>query len=377
MVIVILRPTRPVLKLIYHRLWLSIMIPEALFGIYQRYKQDTTHVTTWLSKAAITCGSDPASFTKQTVTSVQPSIENEAQRDSKTPKLKGRARKLAREAAATKAKEQEPAQGCQADGKTKRYAVSSRDLLVQAKVVATSRNPSIDVPETVVCVLQRAIDARRRCLLWFEKRSGKDETSNQSHAKFVDILEQVHSALVSSSTTQASSKHLGGKSKEENEPGRPTKLPQKGKQSTSSTLKNRFDALQIEESTFADNVPPTADAPPREVGKNLANALFELEPPKEENTEFELFCFTQDMIEVQHLYGVWKRYQERNTDLITATVVTVAAIQGIKELEEDFVQRCPLFSENRTCHFAALFSAYCSVSESQPEIVPNIMENRD
>ena len=186
------------------------MLPETLFGTYQRYKQDTTQFTTWLSKAAIACGFNPAKFTKLTDASAQPSIKSKAQPDSKAPKLKGRARKLARDALAQEVKARAEAEAKKsredkADKPTIRYAVTSKELLAQAKQVASSRDPTITVPQTVLFVLKRAIQARKKCIAWFEKGGGEDQACTDNHAKFVIVLEEVVSILMSKSTPQATS----------------------------------------------------------------------------------------------------------------------------------------------------------------------------
>jgi len=63
------------------------MLPGSLFTTYKQYKDDTKTIVEWLADTAWRCGYDP----------------NQASQDgeSKKPKLKGRARKLARDVAAT------------------------------------------------------------------------------------------------------------------------------------------------------------------------------------------------------------------------------------------------------------------------------------
>lgn len=69
------------------------MLPDVLASSYRRYKEDTNVFTTWLSHAAQACGWKPA--TKPQVTPVElPTINT-----PKAPRLKGRERKLARDAA--------------------------------------------------------------------------------------------------------------------------------------------------------------------------------------------------------------------------------------------------------------------------------------
>ncbi|MCJ1324177.1 hypothetical protein MMC10_000839 [Thelotrema lepadinum] len=358
------------------------MLPESLFGTYQRYKEDTTYFTTWLSRAAIACGSDPINFSKPTDSSTKPSIQNEAQVESKAPELKGRARKLAREAKAKEAKAQ--AEGAKAKAKqslkekkankpTVRYAVSSKELLEQAKQVASSKKPKINISNTVFCILRRAIEARKKCNTWFEKDGGKATLSNQSHSNFTDVLEEVFAILTSASAPQAGeqSNCLKEKTTKASESTEGDNL------GFSTTLKNRFDVLEIQEGSTTDDVAIPASNATNGNQKQQAPATFELEPPKDENDLFELFCFTRDLYEVRlHLSEVWKRYRERSIDLRTATFLTTGAVHYIKDLEDDMADRCSLLSKYPSRHFDALCEARRLARKSQTEFTPGAAENK-
>ena len=140
------------------------MLPEGLVGTSQRYKQNTTEFTTWLSKSALACGFNFAKLVAFDNVSAQPSAASKEEGVPKAPKLKGRARKLAREAAAAKEKEREKEAKSleQEKGKCQitKYKVTSKELIAQAKLVVSSQSPRIDVPSTIIRVLKRAIEAR-------------------------------------------------------------------------------------------------------------------------------------------------------------------------------------------------------------------------
>ena len=70
------------------------MLPEILAGSYLRYKEDTNAFTTWLSKAALACGYKPAQRQQLKQRPAQ------QQTPTTTPRLKGKARKEAKAAAA-------------------------------------------------------------------------------------------------------------------------------------------------------------------------------------------------------------------------------------------------------------------------------------
>src|SRR5438045_9074802 len=69
------------------------MLPDLLASSYRRYKEDTNVFTTWLYQAAQACGWKP-STKPQPVASGSPVVDV-----PRAPRLKGKQRKLAREAA--------------------------------------------------------------------------------------------------------------------------------------------------------------------------------------------------------------------------------------------------------------------------------------
>ena len=74
------------------------MLPDFLFSTYKQYKTDTDKIATWLAETAKKCGYKSAS------NGVSGPGSDDAAQTSKQPKLKGRARKLARDAAAAEKK---------------------------------------------------------------------------------------------------------------------------------------------------------------------------------------------------------------------------------------------------------------------------------
>lgn len=110
------------------------MLPDFLFSTYKQYKTDTEKITTWLAETAKKCGyTSPFSDPKAPGESV-------AGQHGKPLKLKGRARKLAREAAA--AEKKTPASSA-ADGneiaKETKYTIPVREFEVMAEHMANLR----------------------------------------------------------------------------------------------------------------------------------------------------------------------------------------------------------------------------------------------
>ena len=104
------------------------MPPEILAGSYKRYKEDTNVFTTWLSQAAVACGYQA----KQEKVHEKPQL-NMTQAISVTPRLKGKARKEAKAAAAEIKK---PTLVDEPSPPIVKYNVTTQELLNQAEAVA-------------------------------------------------------------------------------------------------------------------------------------------------------------------------------------------------------------------------------------------------
>ncbi|KAF7903320.1 uncharacterized protein EAF01_006369 [Botrytis porri] len=104
------------------------------------------------------------------------------------PRLKGKARKLAKEC-----KERQQVQESVPVLKTpsKKYTITTIEILKQAKFVTEK----IELPQTVRKVLQRAIHARKRCADWFESSKFGNQSSNNGHQHFIELLQDILSAL--------------------------------------------------------------------------------------------------------------------------------------------------------------------------------------
>lgn len=58
-------------------------------------------------------------------------------------------------------------------------------------------------------------------------------------------------------------------------------------------------------------------------------------------------------------------------------MVTNTAVYCIKDLEEDFARRCPLFLQNSACHFDVLTDIWPTFTEAQSTSAANIVEFSD
>lgn len=101
-----------------------IMLPQVLAGSYQRYKEDTTSFTTWLSKAAIVCGYPTPKVLSQYMTDPK-----KQENQGSAIELKGRARKEAREAAKASKEAASDSRNIEPPLSVNKYEITTSELL--------------------------------------------------------------------------------------------------------------------------------------------------------------------------------------------------------------------------------------------------------
>ncbi|KAI4160276.1 MAG: hypothetical protein LQ342_005868 [Letrouitia transgressa] len=179
------------------------MLPDFLAGSYKRYKQDTAVFTTWLAKAAASSGYKPKATKSQQ--SKQPgsakslaAAERSLILDSPavdlalptSGRLKGKARKAAKEAA-DKAERENINESVPQAPSTVKYTITTAELLRQANAVAQSHIKSrVRMPASLRAVVERAIRARQRCSEWFRKSDVHNQYADKQHMHFIEVLEQ-------------------------------------------------------------------------------------------------------------------------------------------------------------------------------------------
>lgn len=298
------------------------MLPEGLVGSYNRYKEDTTVFTTWLSKAAIACGYQaPKTICRD---------ENDSRKqDNQGPssRLKGKARK---EAKAATAASKVPTTGAEPSPAVTKYQVTSQELLMQADTIAASKDAGFEIPQSVVRVVQRAINARKRCAAWFQNTHVHDEGgSTARHLHFIEILEKALNALHSSGSANPP-------------PPEPKDAPS-SLHAPSQALVNRFGALDVEDldeslSVSASDVVITNT---KHVKARTID-VYELEGQSEIDHAFLIFCFFEDLHSVQDtLKETWEGYKAGTCDLVTATVITNLAFHLVRHAEDAIISLDP------------------------------------
>ncbi|KAI4221041.1 MAG: hypothetical protein LQ349_007944 [Xanthoria aureola] len=292
------------------------MLPELLAGSYKRYKQDTAVFTTWLAQAGSSVGYNPNGTKHPPSQQPEPVAAEPAQ--SALPKgarLKGKARKAAKDAAA---KVKEPNVG-----------------------TSESQAPST-MPASLRVVVERAVRARQRCSEWFQKSGVRNQYAEKQHTYFISILERSLKIL----EPCLQSKTAG-----------PEQQTQNGPLLESSNVNNRFSSLKLEETPEADptevseiaaaiNIPAKTAASADE--SEIATYELEDEDEFDEKLAYIIFCFFEDLYRTQDFVNeLWRNYKAKKFDLYTAAVTTNAAFDLVRQTEEDLITQAPAILDKK------------------------------
>ena len=323
------------------------MLPSFLFPSYKQYKADTDAVATWLAKTARQCGYANKTFE-------QSSSQQKAQ------KLKGRARKLARDAARNKTSDGQ--NDDRIPPECRKYLFAIKDFVSLAEWIAKSTDPRLKIPSSFVTVLNRAIIVRKRHYKWWYSQSeGHDSTTkegeqaNNSHGYFIDVLEKVKEVFQQRIPTQSLS-----------DP--PTQFAGKApapEGSVNAHLVNLFENLNVEEPSDAFLKSAADSSGGKPVNTPLEQYCVDQAPDIEE-VYFALHWLFNDIHHIrQYLRQVWDGYRQREFDLVAVSITTNTAIDFVKRLEEDFVGTFPDHADFRN-NFDVLYAILCLANGQAP-----------
>ncbi|PYI18955.1 hypothetical protein BO99DRAFT_459826 [Aspergillus violaceofuscus CBS 115571] len=264
---------------------------------YLQYKSDTDAVATWLVATAKSCGFPVDTLGASANTTSPPSTEP----TGPSKRLKGKARKLAREAATKAASSGSHSTTSQ----NAKHILALKDFVDLAEYIAASTKPVVRVPASFVAVLDRAISVRRE---HGNKARAKGPASLESressdrHEYFIGILEQVRQAL---------------------------------QPRMADNLANRFEGLEVQEPSEAFLQAPDAPIPAPAADKSEVN----YEAERLSDYEEVLFAFSlllQDLRKIRAIIvRTWKEYKLRTFDLVAVSLMTNCAIDFARHLEEE------------------------------------------
>ena len=311
------------------------MLPDILFSSYQRYKEDTNIFTTWLSQAARSCGYTAPGLEKQDT------IPAKAAKSIATaaPRLKGKARKEAKAAAATD-KITTPKESVSPPTPVAKYKLTTKQLLEQAQDVAHSMKPKVQLPTDVLKVVQRAIHARQRCAAWFEETKSKSATSTEGHAHFIAVLQEAVAIL----EPCYDSRNVDAPQVSNLHEEKPEKVLGAFR-TFGDDLCNKFGNLHVEDtnedldhttSTTIQEIPKTHKAK----SKMECEEVYELVDEFSIDIPFIIFCFFEDLHRIQDfLKETWTQYSKKELGLMTCSMTTNIALDMVRRAEEDIIDQ--------------------------------------
>lgn len=216
---------------------------------------------------------------------------------------------------------------------TNKYSVKTHELVRQAELIA--KNGKIKIPETILRVVKRAIQARKRCTAWFSKTGVDNGHSTEGHVHFIEILERIIDMLTEDESVNATTEK-----KATDEPPTPSTM----KYQDFSGSNNRFSNLEIEETDDSADTSATlqdlsATSTVSKGGQRIKTTkiidIVEAELDNAFDRAFQIFCFFEDLHKIQDfLNETWESYKLGDLDLITAAMTTNAAFDIVRREEE-------------------------------------------
>jgi hypothetical protein len=277
-------------------------LPPDMILAYKQYKKDTETVAGWLAEHAAQAGYQASTATANAT-------------DTKEPKLKGRARKLARDAA-----KQHPQAG-----KAKcKYTVKTAEFVVMAKRVAVA-SPKIILRRAMQSLWRRAIRARRGFGEWFKTNVHTDSFSDEKHCHFANVLETALHTLQPCYELHSEDKHDTKKEQE--------------KSTNIHAIENIFQHLELKEPLSEEEM-SNEQATPMAKGVVTTAPRARIDFDKDEAESeflFAIWTYLQDLMAVRvYVRSTWVLYATGVINLMQASSVTNLAIDLARRGEADF-----------------------------------------
>lgn len=201
------------------------------------------------------------------------------------------------------------------------------------------------MPDSVLRLARRAINARQRCSDWLRTTGFKDQASTERHAHFIAILEQAIAILKPCYSDNLTDHDQPIEPNEED-----SKQDQKSPQTFSDDLSNRFHMLKVHDTDSdvdltATEVHAPVKQPPTNSQPNSQVECEVWEVVEEFSTDiaFVIFCFFEDLHRIQDfLKETWKKYKDGALDLSTCAMATNLALDLVRRAEEDIIGEAPV-----------------------------------
>lgn len=294
---------------------------------YRTYKGLTNKIAAGLLGRAEACGHVVKDNEKIEIPSNNP--------PASSTRLKGKARKLAKEAAAAGSRAGNDQVNVVPE---KPRIVKTANFVKLAKVVASAAIP-VQIPSALISGLRETIQLLKAFSKNYHQLYESDSHEDDGHRDFIDILEEVLNILSAAcdATKRTSS----------------TKIPRASNATTGET-RNLFATLTEFESDTEDFEEEIDSEAPK------IHAVTIPVPPvvivehndgqKDSEVWYALFCMADDLHDIrQYIKTLWSDYAEDPISLATASAITNTAIALSKVIVDDVLSQYPLFKSYAEC----------------------------
>jgi len=298
------------------------MIPSNFQDSYHQYKSDTNTIAQWLATTARRCGfrgdilaaEKPAN---ETPTKPEPTIH--------VARLKGRARKLAREAEEKRRNNSTASSGIT---NKKPHLITLKSFVPLAKHIASHDKPPVKVSLSFLTLVRRAITLRERHSTWHKSIPQQHELNDDGHDHFIAILLEVHDILQVRCVDTTTSKVKTSDNIKPNE-------------DRHERNKNVFDVLEVEEPSegFIQYQPlPTANKQKKANTEDDSEMNYAVIDEKDKKVRFlAVSCFFSDMMDFRTIIGnMWGQYRLGRSRLEACAAATEVAIKWVQSAQEKF-----------------------------------------
>ncbi|KAI9148179.1 hypothetical protein HJFPF1_12005 [Paramyrothecium foliicola] len=271
------------------------MLPGFLKHSYKQYKEDTARLGAWLVVVAKKCGHEPITLPDETSSKSNANDNDKARTRSSGAGLV----------------------------QPTTYRVGTRELLRLARLVAAS---STTAPISILAVTRRAIALRKNVMSWFLKR-GKFG-SNKKHAHFIEVLEEICEVL------EWQKPKTSTRATDNDTPPKPT--TSLNNTNDKQPWLNQFATLTMEET---EDVP----LPVPDQAEVIEVATVEDDSDEDDDMYlshgfFRILCLFHDLQQWRAFISeTWNEYAALQIDLMSASVVTDAALEFARDLIQDTV----------------------------------------
>ena len=323
------------------------MMTTFLQSNYLTYKDDTDILAKWLALKAKQCGypADLLSPSDPSTPSTQPKPPSK--------RSKGAARKQAKHAGKENVP---PPKSPNSPAGAPKYTIKVKDFAPLAECIARFNKPAVKVPFTVVEGLNRAINLRqqRHTYSRVQAKSAASigiEESNQSHAYFLGILERTREILKSRMPPETIDDFLSKPPSGSSDQA--TSDPQANGQ-----ISNTFDNLDIQEPSQKFLDAPNVE--PATIDKAAQESDIQVEAQQSiEEQYLASHCLFQDIKYLRSLLRqLWAAYKDGDIALVAASITTNTAIDFVRSMEQDLLQRFPDKSDYQSI-MNIFYGAHC------------------